>query len=175
MRATLLLLALGFAAVLVTACGDGGAGDVRAPGARGAVPALAAVTLDGDSVALADLRGHPVLLNVWATWCAPCRREIPELQALHEEYAPEGLRVVGVTVDARGAGEDVRRFIDAFGMTYAVWWDPDQRIVAELGAPGVPVTVLLDRQGRVAWSHLGALERGDPELSAAVQRLLDRS
>jgi peroxiredoxin len=169
---TLRLAARAGAVVLALAglaCGDGGAdGDAGEP-----APDFAATTLDGDSVALADLRGEVVLLNVWATWCAPCRREIPELQALHEAHAADGLRVVGVTVDSRGAQPEVRRFIEDFGMTYDIWWDPGQAVISIFEAPGVPLTVLIDRRGRVAWEHLGPFQRGDPELSAALGSALD--
>jgi cytochrome c biogenesis protein CcmG, thiol:disulfide interchange protein DsbE len=137
-----------------------------------AAPDYATVTLAGDSVALDQLRGEVVLLNVWATWCAPCRIEIPELQALHEEHADRGLRVVGVTVDSRAAIRDVHDFIDEFGMTYDVWVDHDHRVLNQFGAAGVPITVLIDREGRVAWRHLGMFERGDPELLAALEEAL---
>lgn len=136
-------------------------------------PAYSAMTLDGDSVSLAALRGEVVLLNVWATWCAPCRKEIPELQALHEAHADEGLRVVGVTVDARGAEADVRQFAEQFGMTYDIWWDPDQTAVSRFGAMGVPLSVLIDRQGRIRWSHLGPFTQDDPALMAALREALD--
>lgn len=135
-------------------------------------PAFSAKDLEGEPVSLADLEGEVVLLNVWATWCTPCRQEIPELQALHEEHAEEGLRVVGVTVDSRSAESQVHDFIERFGMTYDVWWDPDQTAVSTFGAMGVPLTVLIDRQGRITWSHLGAFQRGDPELIRAVETSL---
>jgi cytochrome c biogenesis protein CcmG, thiol:disulfide interchange protein DsbE len=145
---------------------DAGAGEMA--------PAYAAATLDGDPVALEDLRGEVVLLNVWATWCAPCRREVPELQALHEAHAGAGLRVVGVTVDSRHALDQVHDFIREFGMTYDIWWDPDHVVLDSFRAAGVPLTVLIDRDGHVAWRHLGTFERGDPELLAAVERTLAR-
>ena len=170
------------AGVALAACGSGTDGDngSAAAGASAAEAAIApdtaphyqAMTLEGDPVALADLEGEVVLLNVWATWCTPCRKEIPELQALHEEHADDGLRVVGVTVDNRGAESDVRRFIEEFGMTYDIWWDPDQTAVSTFEAMGVPLTVLIDEDGRIAWRHLGAFERGDPELMEAVGEAL---
>lgn len=159
---------------LAFGCGPGGgdsADDAEATLSPEA-PALSAVTLDGDSISLADLRGEPVLLNVWATWCAPCRQEIPELQALHERYAPEGLRVVGVTVDSRSAEDDVRAFIREFGMTYEVWWDPDQTSVTRFEAMGVPLTVLIGPEGRIRWRHLGVLAPGDQDLRAALEAVL---
>lgn len=135
-------------------------------------PAYQAATLEGDSVALSDLQGEVVLLNVWATWCTPCRQEIPELQALHEEHADRGLRVVGVTVDSRSAEPQVRQFIEEFDMTYDVWVDPDQTAVSTFEAIGVPLTVLIDREGQIVWRHLGAFQRGDPELVRAVESAL---
>jgi cytochrome c-type biogenesis protein len=164
---------------VLAGCGEGGAeGDqdgadeaARALEPQPA-PAYQARTLDGDSVTLAELRGEVVLLNVWATWCVPCRQEIPELQALYEEHADRGLRVVGVTVDSRSAEEQVQRFIQDFGMTYEVWVDPDQTAVSTFEAIGVPLTVLVDRDGRIVWRHLGAFQRGDPELVRAVETAL---
>jgi cytochrome c biogenesis protein CcmG, thiol:disulfide interchange protein DsbE len=135
-------------------------------------PEYAAVNLAGDSVSLSDMRGDVVLLNVWATWCAPCRVEIPELQALHEEHEDRGLRVVGVTVDSRHAIDDVHQFIDEFGMTYDVWLDPDHTVLDRFRGSGVPLSVLIDRDGRIAWRHLGMFQRGDPALLAALERTL---
>jgi cytochrome c biogenesis protein CcmG, thiol:disulfide interchange protein DsbE len=151
------------------ACGDA---DRPGDGERQPAPAYSAVTLDGDSVSLAGLRGQPVLLNVWATWCAPCRVEIPELQALHEEHSGRGLKVVGVTVDSRAAIDDVHQFIQEFGMTYDVWWDPDHTVLNRFGGAGVPLTVLIDGEGTIAWRHLGMFQRGDPQLMAALERTL---
>ena len=156
------------------AAGDGAAGTASDPAAALSpeAPPFSAVTLEGDSVSLAALRGTPVLLNVWATWCAPCRREIPELQALHERYAPGGLRVIGVTVDARSAGADIRQFVAEQGMTYEIWWDPDQTAVARFRAMGVPLTVLIGPDGRITWQHLGVLEPGDASLREAIEALV---
>jgi cytochrome c biogenesis protein CcmG, thiol:disulfide interchange protein DsbE len=153
----------------LAACGDP---DASAHDDLGEAPAYSAVTLEGDPVALADLRGDAVLLNVWATWCAPCRIEIPELQALHEQHGDRGLRVVGVTVDSRHAMDDVRAFIDEFGMTYDVWWDPDHDALNRFRAAGVPFSTLIDRDGRVVWRHLGMFQRGDPELLSAIEHAL---
>lgn len=155
-------------AVAMAACGespDGGAVGDEAP-------ELSAVTLDGDSVSLAGLRGEVVLLNVWATWCVPCRKEVPELESIHETYADQGLRVVGVTVDHRGAEAEIRQFMDRFGMTYDVWWDPDGTVIDAFGAVGVPLTVLLDRDGTIAWRHLGTFNADNPALRNAVRATL---
>lgn len=171
MRGVAIGLAFGLVAAAAS-CGDGGDGPDGEATLSPEAPPFAAVTLDGDSVRLADLRGAPVLLNVWATWCAPCREEIPELQALHETFGPRGLRVVGVTVDSRSAAEDVRRFMDQYGMTYEIWWDPDQTSVSAFEAMGVPLTVLIGPDGRIRWRHMGAVPPGDPDLREAVEAVL---
>ena len=168
-RPRLARLAVVVLAGLLGGCAERGAD----PAEREPAPELNAVTLDGEAVSLSSLRGQPVLVNVWATWCAPCRQEIPELQALHEEYGGRGLRVVGVTVDHRAADAEVRRFVAEFGMTYDVWWDPDQTFLSGLGAMGVPITVLVDRDGTIAWRHLGVLERENPEMLEAVKAALE--
>lgn len=169
MRTAVWLVALTLG--LVAACGEAPPEEGEAPDPDMA-PALAAVTLDGDSVALDELRGEVVLLNVWATWCVPCRMEAPELQELHEAHRADGLRVVGVTVDNRGAGDQIRQFVEEFGMTYEIWWDPDGTAIEAFGAAGVPLTVLIDRDGRLAWRHLGAFHAEDPILRRALERAL---
>ncbi len=163
-------LALAFAAgALLTACAD-----VPPPaGAVGSIaPDYAARTLDHDTVSLAEFRGNAVLLNVWATWCPPCRQEMPDLQALHEEFEGAGLRVVGVSTDAAGADELVRDFLAEYGITYTILRDPGERIMSIFPAPGVPLTVLIDSEGRVAWRHLGPLTSNDPTLRDAIARAL---
>jgi len=83
-------------------CERGSAGPPPRPEVGVAAPAFGGVTLAGDSLRLADLEGGPILLNLWATWCPPCRTEIPFLQSLHEEFGSRGLQVVGVSVDGAG-------------------------------------------------------------------------
>lgn len=135
-------------------------------------PSYSAVTLAGDSISLRDLHGRVVLLNLWATWCFPCRQEIPELQALHERLAPRGLEVVGVSVDARGAQEPIREFAGEFGVTYPIWHDPDSRIINTFLAYGVPTTYLIDRAGMIRWKHLGPVQADDPALVRALEEAL---
>jgi cytochrome c-type biogenesis protein len=135
-------------------------------------PDYRAVNLAGDSVSLAGLRGQVVLLNVWATWCIPCRKEIPELQALHQEYEARGLRVVGVSVDDGNADADVRDFIQRYGVTYAVLRDPAEQVSTAFFVPGVPATFLIDRRGTIAWRRLGPFTTSDPGLQSALRQVL---
>jgi thiol-disulfide isomerase/thioredoxin len=152
--------------LVVAGCAEGG--PRRAPLVGDMVPDYGARTLEADSMSLADLRGEVVLLNVWATWCPPCREEIPVLQALHEEHADEGLRVVGVSVDAAGEDAAVGRFVESYGVTFAIWLDPRERVSSIFRTSGVPTTLLIDREGRLVWRHLGPVRADDPAMNRAI-------
>jgi thiol-disulfide isomerase/thioredoxin len=157
------------AALLLAACGDRAGGPPQV-GER--VPDYAAVALEGGApVALAELRGSPVLLNVWATWCKPCQKEMPDLQRLHASHGPRGLRIVGVSVDEGGQEADVREFLRGYGVTYTNWLDPAEKVMNAFYTQGVPSTFLIGRDGTLLWKHLGPLRSDDAELN----RLLDRA
>lgn len=137
-----------------------------------AAPAYAATSLAGDSVSLAALRGKVVLLNVWATWCHPCRTEIPELRVIQKRYEPRGLALVGVSVDASGNDDRIRDFMKEFDMQYAVWLDPDETVSTRFLTIGVPATFLIDRQGVLRWRKTGPVAPGDTALASAIERAL---
>lgn len=169
MRRALLLSSL--VMLLTSACGV--EGPPRAAVVGDVVPDYGATQLrDSSQASLADLRGRVVLLNVWATWCPPCREEIPVLQALHEEHASEGLEVVGVSVDAAGEAADVARFADRFGVTYPIWLDPQERVSSVFRTTGVPTTLLIGRDGTLLWRHLGPVRADDPELTRLIAESL---
>ena len=135
-------------------------------------PSYAARNLSGDSVSLALLRGKPVLLNVWATWCLPCKEEIPFLESLHGKHAAQGLQIVGVSVDARGDESKITEFARDFRMPYPIWRDPDERVNSRFLAIGVPSTYLIDRNGILRWKHLGTLRATTPGFAAALEEVL---
>ena len=137
-----------------------------------AVPEYRAVSVDGDSVSLAAQRGKVVLFNVWATWCHPCRDEIPELLVLYDKYKPRGLELVGVSIDANGSDDAIRSFMKDFRMTYPVWRDPDERVSTEFLVVGVPATFLIDRNGTLRWRKTGPIQPGDSSLTAAIEQAL---
>lgn len=136
------------------------------------VPAYATVSLEGDSVSLAQQRGKVVLLNIWATWCHPCRDEIPELRAIHNRYRDRGLELVGVSVDTDGTDETIRTFMKDFQMTFPIWRDPDERISTQFLAVGVPATFLIDQAGILRWRKTGPIAPNDTSLTAAIERAL---
>jgi thiol-disulfide isomerase/thioredoxin len=131
-------------------------------------PRYAATTLAGDSTSVASLAGKVVLLNVWATWCHPCRDEIPYLQSLHEKYRNDGLEIIGVSVDARGQEDAIREFVNEFRMTYPIWRDPDERVQSIFLALGVPASYLIDRTGVLRWRRIGTIRETDTTLTRAL-------
>ena len=162
-------LALLVAAVAGIAC----AGESRPTVAVGApAPAYTAQTLAGDSASTTALAGKVVLLNIWATWCAPCRDEIPYLQSLYTKHQRDGLELVGVSVDARGQDDAIRGFVKDFGMTYPIWRDPDERIQSLYLALGVPASYLIDRRGILRWRRIGIVSETDSSFNAALAAAL---
>ncbi|MGI9076069.1 MAG: TlpA family protein disulfide reductase [Gemmatimonadaceae bacterium] len=135
-------------------------------------PSYETMSLDGDTVSLAAQRGKVVLLNVWATWCHPCRDEIPELRAIHARYSARGLELIGVSVDADGSDDAIRAFMKDFEMTYPIWRDGDERVSAQFLVIGVPATFLIDREGVLRWRKTGPIQPSDPSLSAAIENAL---
>lgn len=170
-----LLAVTAAAAAVALATGTAGCGpsdastrvEVGAP-----APDYRAVSIEGDSVSLADHRGRVVLFNVWATWCHPCRAEIPELRELHAKHQDRGFEVVGVSVDASGADAAIRSFMDDFEMHYPVWRDPDERVSARFLVFGVPATFLIDREGILRWRKIGPIQPDDPSLASAIEQAL---
>lgn len=166
------LRTLGAIAALSLACSGRDTHETEVVDIGAPVPAYRGVSLAGDSVALADQRGKVVLLNVWATWCHPCREEIPELRALHERYRGRGLELIGVSVDAQGNEDGIREFMKEFQMAYPVWHDPDERVSTRFLVVGVPATFLVDRSGILRWRKTGPIQPGDTSLTNAIERAL---
>jgi thiol-disulfide isomerase/thioredoxin len=125
-------------------------------------PALRLVNLEGKPVSLRQLRGQVVVLNFWATWCPPCRREMPMLEAVQQEYAARGVVIVGVDV-AEGP-ERVAASVADIGVRYSIWLegagsDSTQAAFARFGGVGLPTTVFVDRAGTVRARQIGELNR----------------
>lgn len=157
------------AALVVSACAAG-----ERTGPRVGEPAIEyrAATLEGDTVSLSSLEGDVVLLNLWATWCAPCRYETPYLQSLYEEYADEGFQIVGISLDTGNAAEDVEMFVEEYGVTYTILHDPQMRGMELYQVLGLPATFLIDREGILRWMRYGPIEENDPEFLGALEALL---
>jgi cytochrome c biogenesis protein CcmG, thiol:disulfide interchange protein DsbE len=143
-------------------------------------PNFAASDLSGRPVKLDDLRGEVVLLNIWATWCAPCREEMPSLERLHRALSGEGLRIIAVSVDAESgsldrdgrAGGDVAAFGREFGLTFTLWHDPSGGVQQVYRTTGVPETFVIGRDGVIRKKVIGAMAWDDPSQMELIRRLL---
>lgn len=124
-------------------------------------------TLDGDTVTLADFRGQVVLVNFWATWCGPCKAEMPLLQDRYTTLQGSGLEILAVNI-----GEDeelVRPYVNDLGLDFAIVLDPELTVNDEYRVLGYPTTITVDRDGNVVDVHVGAWL--DEQLDAVLSRL----
>ena len=123
----------------------------------------------GNVVRLFDLRGRPILLNIWATWCYPCRAEMPSMQALYQDYQAKGLAIVAIAIDAEGEPV-VAPFLQAYKLNFTVLLDPQNMLGAQLQVPGLPTSYVLDKRGRIAYVEIGERNWN----SRPIRHLLDQ-
>ena len=139
------------------------------PPAQNAAAELEWTDLEGRSTGLAALRGRPVLINFWATWCKPCVDEMPDLVRLHREYAPHGVEFLAASVNEAEQSEEVLAFVREVGVSFPVVLGADTDQMKRIGLlPMLPGTVLLDEQGRVAARFPGVIR------PARVEQALDK-
>lgn len=129
-------------------------------------PAFTLQTLSGDTVSLTSYRGQVVLVNFWGTWCEPCKRELPALQAANERYGNQGLTIIGVnlTDDEQTQGnteDDVRSFVSQFNLTYPIALDRDGSVTDAFRVFPLPTSFFIDAQGRIRYVHVGELTLDD--------------
>jgi peroxiredoxin len=165
-------------AVLLSGCGGAASGDATpggeqgfvagdgsivllAPEERAEAPVLTGPLLSGGELSTADLAGSVVVLNVWASWCAPCRAEAPDLQQVWDATAEGGVQFVGI--NTRDSAAAAQGFVQTYGLTYPQLLDPDGQLQLAfrdtLPPQAIPSTLVLDKQGRVAGRVLGAVSQ----------------
>ena len=139
------------------------------------VPALEFADAKAQKRTLAEFRGKVVLLNIWATWCEPCRQEMPALDRLQAELGGPGFQVLALSVDQQGA-EIAQRFYREIGVKSLDFYiDPSARAAFRLDAPGLPVSLLLDREGREVGRKLGAAQWDSREVVEDLRRRITRA
>jgi peroxiredoxin len=164
------------AATLIVGLSFAGAFETResrvAPGAP--APDFRAATLDPQPVArtIADYRGQVVLLNIWATWCGPCEWEMPSLEALHNDFASQGLKVVAVAVDDPGFEQRVRDFVARKNLTFEILSEGSGKIERDYEARGIPATYLIGADGLIRKRVAGASDWNSPANRALIAQLL---
>ena len=134
-----------------------------------AVPEVNFAGDDGTTKSLSDWRGKVVLLNIWATWCVPCREEMPALDQLQADLGGKDFDVVAVNID-RGGGDKPKKFLAETGATHlSLYTDPSGKLFAALKAVGMPTTLLLDREGREIGRLVGPAKWDSPEALALIK------
>jgi peroxiredoxin len=124
--------------------------------------------LDGGVVRLSDLRGNVVLVNFWASWCTPCKREVPALVSVYERFQEQGFVVLGV--DYQEPVDDVRGFVEEWGMSYPVLLDADAAVVRQYRLTGIPESYLIDQDGVLRERRIGEMKQ--EEIACMAEALL---
>ncbi|HEU4686095.1 MAG TPA: TlpA disulfide reductase family protein [Nitrospira sp.] len=127
--------------------------------------------MNGRMVTLSDLRGKIVLLNFWATWCGPCRVEMPAMEELYRAYARKDFEILAVSTDPQGAAV-TRPFREELRLTFPILHDADYRIGLRYGARSLPMTFMVDRQGIVRQQIFGARDWAAPEAHQLIDMLI---
>jgi cytochrome c biogenesis protein CcmG/thiol:disulfide interchange protein DsbE len=137
-------------------------------------PAFQAVTVDSTPGVrtLADYKGQVVLLNVWATWCGPCRVEMPSMEALHRDFGEKGLKIVAVSIDQIAGPTEIREFARELGLTFEILHDSAQHIVRDYRVNGYPQSFVIGRDGTIRRKWIGPENWNSPSNRALVTALL---
>ena len=150
---------------------------LAAPASQAAMPKIGAAAPDfalksssGKNLKLSEHRGEVVMINFWATWCGPCRQELPLLNRLHEQYRKTGFTLLGVNIDDRqDAAQDMAKKL---GITFPVLFDTDKRVSRLYDVNAMPSTVLIDRDGKVRYIHLGYRAGYETSYESQIRELL---
>lgn len=155
-------------------------GRLRPVGAGTVAPQFEVSDLRGNPARLSDYEGEVVMINIWATWCAPCRFEMPSMERLHQRFKDDGLRILAISVDAKlgeadqvgRPGGDLQAFADSLGLTFTILHDPSGEIQHLYQTTGVPETLLVGRDGVIYKKVAGPTEWDAPEHQELIRRLL---
>ncbi len=132
---------------------SGAAAAVASAAPGGAAPDFTLAARDGSKVRLADLRGQVVMINFWASWCGPCRQEMPLLGQLQAKYEPLGFTLLGVNVEPDSAAAVA--WLKGVPVAFPILFDTDSSVATRFGVEGMPSTVFVDRNGQVRYVHRG--------------------
>ncbi len=129
--------------------------------------------INGKEVSLSDHRGKVVLVNVWATWCPPCRQEMPSMQSLYEKFKGENFEILAVSIDSEGR-EAVAPFMRKMNLTFPALLDPGETIRSLYGITGVPESFIIDKQGILVEKIIGPINWATPEVFFFFKDLIQK-
>jgi len=152
-----IILILGLAWIYISAdrTGTSTSGKVPAPQQGFLAPDFELQTLDGETIKLSNLRGQAVLINLWATWCPPCRAEMPAIEKIYNEYQDQGLVVLAVNMTYQDAYSDIAPFIDEYGLTFPVLLDETSKVGTAYQLRSLPSSFFIDRDGIISEVVIG--------------------
>ena len=126
--------------------------------------------LDGKTISLSGLRGKPVLLNFWATWCSPCRYEMPYLQEIYDEWSEKELVVLAI--DVGESSSQAKTFLQSYGFSFTVLLDTNGSVADKYGIRGIPTTFLIDKDGIIQGIKIGAFQSKE-EIEAGIRMVIE--
>lgn len=170
-RTTIIFAILAFAAITAYAVLRTAVFDTRIPVVGDEAPDFRVPGLDGEEVSLYGLRGSVVFVNFWATWCPPCRDEMPSLESLHRRFKGRPFRMVAVCVDREG-GAVVGKFLEKGRYDIPVYLDPGGKLAFEYGAVKYPETVVVGAGGKVREKFIGPFDWMDEKLVSKIEALV---
>ncbi len=160
------------AVALATGCSKGTSNTPgKTPAVKSQAPEISVVSLDNQQLTLASLKGKVVLLNFWATWCPPCREEIPSMMKLNKFMAGKPFQMVCVSVD-EGGKKAVEEFFKNSGFSLPAYTDPSGQVAKTYGITGVPETFVIDKNGVIVKKVIGGLDWNSPEVIAFLEGLM---
>ena len=136
----------------------------------GVAPDFRLQTLGGGETSLSEHRGNVVMLNFWATWCAPCREEMPHLEALHQRYSPLGFTLLGINVEDDPAGAE--RWLAETPVSFPILFDPENGVSELYDVIAMPSTVMIDREGNLRYLHHGYKPGYENEYQNQIRALI---
>jgi peroxiredoxin len=139
-------------------------------GAPAPAPDFSLPARDGGNLQLSDLRGQVVMINFWATWCGPCRQEMPLLQQLQAKYEPLGFTMVGVNVEPDRAA--AQAWLQNVSVSFPILFDQKNAVAAEFGVQGMPSSVFVDREGNVRYVHQGYRSGDEAKYADMIRSLV---
>jgi len=164
------LSTVGLSLILLASLSIGIAGPASAAAGAGPAPNFTLKSLGGKNLKLSELAGNVVLINFWASWCGPCREEMPLLNALHKKYQPLGFTVLGVNVEEQA--DNARGFLNDFPVDFPVLLDSNNRVSKLYKVIAMPTTVVVDRDGNMRFLHKGYKPGDEKKYRKMVKKLV---